>query len=75
MQLKHFRRAMCGVLLLTFCVSLANCAPQADLTSRPARDWTGHPAVVEVNTTKGSKVYAIGDAHADHVRLLGVLKA
>ena len=75
MQLKHFRRAMCGVLLLTFCGTLANCAPQADTTSRPARDWTGHPAVVQVNTAKGSKVYAIGDAHADHVRLLGVLKA
>jgi hypothetical protein len=28
-----------------------------------------------VSTTKGTNVYAMGDAHADHVRLLGVLKA
>jgi hypothetical protein len=75
MQLKHFLQIVWIGLLLTSCGSLANCAPQDDSTSRPARDWTGHPAVVQVNTTKGTKVYAIGDAHADHLRLLGVLKA
>jgi hypothetical protein len=75
MQLKHSLRTTWLAFLLASCGTLANCAQQADSTSRPARDWNKHPAVVQVNTAKGSKIYAIGDAHADHVRLLGVLKA
>jgi hypothetical protein len=35
------------------------------------RNWTTHPAVVEVDNAKD--IFAVGDAHADPKRLLGVL--
>ena len=41
--------------------------------TKATRDWTKHPAVVQVDTTED--VFAIGDAHADSNRLLGVLVA
>lgn len=56
-------------LALAFTVwgSLANGDPSAK------RDWTKHPAVAEVDTTE--TIFAVGDAHADPDRLIGVLVA
>jgi hypothetical protein len=45
----------------------------AKSVSKPTRDWTKHPAVVEVDTNED--VFAISDAHADYTRLAGVLVA
>ena len=39
--------------------------------ARATRDWTKHPAVIEVDTTED--IYAVGDPHADYERLVGVL--
>ena len=37
------------------------------------RDWTKHPAVVQMDTTED--IFAVGDPHADYDRLVGVLLA
>lgn len=67
MKLNHVLKVICIALVLAFCGSLANGAPKA------ARDWTKHPAVIQVDTTED--VFAVGDAHADPDRLVGVLVA
>jgi len=41
------------------------------LRSKVQRNWTTHPAVVEVDNAKD--IFAVGDAHADPERLLDVL--
>jgi hypothetical protein len=38
-----------------------------------ARDWKQHPAVVEVSAS--ADIFAIGDAHADYVRLTNAMRA
>jgi predicted MPP superfamily phosphohydrolase len=39
----------------------------------PARDWTQHPAVIQMDTAQD--IFAIGDAHSDHDRLATLLAA
>lgn len=65
MKLNSVLKAISIVLVLAFCGSLANGDPKA------TRDWTKHPAVVQVDTTED--IYAVGDAHADPDRLEAVL--
>jgi len=60
-------KAISIALALTVCGGLARGAPKA------SRDWTKHPAVVQVDTTEN--IFAVGDAHADPDRLMGVLVA
>lgn len=60
--------------LVIIAIALAFCGNvrSADNSAKKAsRDWTKHPAVVEVDTTED--VFAIGDPHADYGRLVGVL--
>jgi hypothetical protein len=65
MKLNSVLKVISIGLVLAFCGSLANGAPKA------TRNWIKHPAVVEVDTTED--VFAVGDAHADPDRLVGVL--
>ena len=75
MKLTHLLKALSIALVLASGGSLANGAPQASPSPRPTRDWVTHPAVVQVNTPRSTLVYAIGDAHADPERLIGLLNA
>jgi hypothetical protein len=67
MKLNSVLKVISITLMLTFCGSLAHGDPKA------TRNWTKHPAVVQVDTTED--IFAVGDAHADPERLLGVLVA
>jgi hypothetical protein len=67
MRLKSVLKVISIALVLTFCGGLASANPKA------TRNWTKHPAVVQVDTTED--IYAVGDAHADPDRLAAVLAA
>lgn len=62
-----FRLTLLGLTVALCGGGVANGATKA------TRDWTKHPAVVEVDTDED--VFAVGDAHADYKRLWGVLAA
>ena len=63
------RTLLLQVIIIT--VVLASGGTVASGTPKANRDWSKHPAVVEVDTVEN--VYAIGDAHADPKRLAVVL--
>ena len=67
MRLNHILK-LTIVLMLAFCgIALS----AGNSVAKAKRDWAKYPAVVEVDTTED--VYAVGDAHADYERLVGVL--
>lgn len=65
MRLTSVLKVISIAVVLTCCGSFANGNPKA------SRNWTKHPAVVQVDTTED--IYAVGDAHADPARLAAVL--
>src|SRR5215471_17367286 len=63
------RNSLLRVVGITFVLAAA--ASLAGGTPKANRDWSKHPAVVEIDTNED--VYAVGDAHADPDRLAAVL--
>lgn len=68
MKLNSILELLASVLILASCGG-AYCVSRD--TTKATRDWSKHPAVVEVDTSED--IFAIGDAHADYDRLVGVL--
>lgn len=64
-------RAARGVLLV---VALAACGdpPRYPVLSGP-RDWTSHPAIVELDRPRDAPVYAVSDVHGGYDRLVALL--
>jgi hypothetical protein len=69
MRINHLLKLTLVGLVLVACCG----AGAANGATKVTRDWTKHPAVVQVDTDED--VFAIGDAHADSARLAGVLAA
>jgi hypothetical protein len=61
------------VVVFVFAVFYLGVVGACVAATKATRDWTKHPAVVEVDTKED--VFAVGDAHADPGRLVGVLVA
>lgn len=68
MKLNSVLELLVSILILAFCGG-AYCA--SGDTTRATRNWSKHPVVVELDTSED--IFAIGDAHADYDRLVGVL--
>jgi hypothetical protein len=56
-------------LVLLLCIGTWS----ARAESKIARDWTKHPAIVQIDT--GEDIFAVGDVHGDSDRLLKLLTA
>jgi hypothetical protein len=73
LKLTIFALISAGVPALGQSAPPVGSAPPAGSAPKAHRDWTKHPAVIQVDTTE--EILAVGDAHADPTRLLGVLIA
>jgi hypothetical protein len=58
--------------LFSLALLLPSVARAVDPTPAP-RDWSKHPAIVELDTPNNVVVYAVGDPHADYGRLVNLL--
>lgn len=70
--------AYAGALCLAACaVSAVSTADPRDKSAsspaKPRRDWTAHPAVIEIDTAED--VFALGDPHGDYERTVALLSA
>ena len=59
-------RLKCAVSALLLCACTAS-------AQKIARDWTKHPAIVQIDTSED--IFAIGDVHGDYGRLVNLLAA
>ncbi|HWZ41977.1 MAG TPA: metallophosphoesterase [Candidatus Saccharimonadales bacterium] len=71
MRRNSFLKLTMLVLLVGSAFALDDSPAKSGSTSTAHRDWTKHPVVLQVDTAED--ILAVGDAHADPTRLLGVL--
>jgi len=65
-------KRFCALPLLLF-IAVLTIAHSAKSADAPPRDWSAHPAIIEINTTED--IYALGDIHGDYERMAEILAA